>query len=98
MRHSWRNRILYEFLEIPRDASPEQINKAFREKALILHPDKNKTDPDAARKFMFLTQAYQVLTDPARRRKYDATLPTAPVEQRVTDPQQLWQMTAKLFF
>lgn len=89
---------LYEFLEVPRDASSEQINKAFREKALILHPDKNKTDPDAARKFTFLTQAYQVLTDPIRRKKYDASLPAEPVSQHVTDPQQLWQLTAKLFF
>lgn len=89
---------LYEFLEVPRDASPEQINKAFREKALVLHPDKNKTDPNAARKFMLLTQAYQVLTDSNRRKKYDATLPSEPAQQHVTDPQQLWQLTAKLFF
>ena len=90
---------LYEVLGVPRDADAEQINNAFREKALLLHPDKNKTDPDAARKFTELTQAYQVLTDPQRRKKYDETLPALPVESvRITDMQQLWKLAGDRFF
>ncbi|HEY3375876.1 MAG TPA: J domain-containing protein [Armatimonadota bacterium] len=88
----------YAFLGVARDASAEQINKAFRERALVLHPDKNKTDPDAAKKFKYLTQAYQVLTDPPRRTKYDATLPPPPTEpQVITGPAPLWQAAEKLF-
>ncbi len=90
---------LYEFLGVPRDASTEQINKVFREKALVLHPDKNRSDPDAAKKFKILMQAYQILTDQVRREKYDATLPAyEPEEATESDLATLWQTTAQRFF
>ena len=93
------NTNLYEFLGVPRDASAEQINKVFREKALVLHPDKNRDDPDAAKKFKILMQAYQILTDPMRRDKYDATLPTFfPEASGESNLQSLWQSTAQRFF
>ena len=60
----------YEILEIGRDASEEDVRKAFRQKALEFHPDRNK-DPDAGAKFKEVNEAYQVLTDPERRQRYD---------------------------
>ena len=60
----------YEILEVGRDASEEDIRKAFRKKALDYHPDRNK-DANAADKFKEVNEAYQVLTDPERRRQYD---------------------------
>lgn len=63
---------LYDLLEVPPDASPEDIKKAYRRAALKYHPDKNP-DPGAAETFKRCTEAYQVLSDAERRRLYDAT-------------------------
>jgi len=62
----------YESLGVTKKASKEDIRKAYRQKALLFHPDKN---PDkrkfAERKFKEISDAYQVLSDPAKRAKYD---------------------------
>ena len=60
----------YDILEVGHEASEEDIRKAFRKKALEFHPDRNK-DTDAAEKFKEVNEAYQVLTDPERRQRYD---------------------------
>ncbi|MDA1036226.1 MAG: molecular chaperone DnaJ [Chloroflexi bacterium] len=60
----------YEILEVGREASEEDIRKAFRQKALEFHPDRNK-EADAGAKFKEVNEAYQVLTDPERRQQYD---------------------------
>ena len=60
----------YEILEVGRGASEEDVRKAFRKKALELHPDRNK-DPGAPEQFKEVNEAYQVLTDPERRSRYD---------------------------
>ena len=60
----------YDILEVGRDASEEDIRKAFRKKALEFHPDRNK-DAGAGDKFKEVNEAYQVLTDPERRQRYD---------------------------
>lgn len=60
----------YDILEVSRGASEEDIRKAFRKKALEFHPDRNKSD-DAHLKFKEANEAYQVLTDPERRGRYD---------------------------
>lgn len=57
----------YELLEVPKDATTEQIKKAFRKKALKEHPDKGG-DPA---KFKHLKEAYDTLTDPEKRQLYD---------------------------
>jgi molecular chaperone DnaJ len=61
----------YEILGVPRDASENDIKKAYRQLARKYHPDVNKDDPQAADKFKEATEAYQVLSDAEKRAQYD---------------------------
>lgn len=61
----------YEILGVGRNASQEEIQKAFRKLARKYHPDINK-DADAETKFKEINEAYEVLRDPAKRKKYDS--------------------------
>lgn len=61
----------YEILGVPRDASAEQIKRAFRKLALKWHPDRNKNNPAAEERFKAINEAYEVLSDPEKRAKYD---------------------------
>jgi molecular chaperone DnaJ len=62
----------YEVLGVDREASGEEIKKAFRRLARELHPDVNDHDPEAEEKFKAAAEAYEVLSDAERRRTYDA--------------------------
>jgi molecular chaperone DnaJ len=61
----------YEVLGVGRDASEQQIKKAFRALARELHPDVNAHDPDAEEKFKEAAEAYEILSDDERRATYD---------------------------
>src|SRR3954464_11074095 len=61
----------YDVLGVSRDADETQIKKAFRRLARELHPDVNAHDPDAAGKFKEGAEAYEILSDPARRATSD---------------------------
>ena len=75
---------LYDVLGIRRDATPDDIRRAYRRKAMQWHPDRNSS-PEAADKFKLANRANEVLSDPARRRQYDASGGTGLEEQQ---PQQ----------
>jgi molecular chaperone DnaJ len=62
----------YEVLGVDRGSSDPEIKRAFRRLARDLHPDVNRHDPDAEEKFKQAAEAYEVLSDPDRRRTYDA--------------------------
>jgi curved DNA-binding protein len=60
----------YEALGVPRDASEEDIRRAYRRLARQNHPDVNK-DPEAEQRFKEISEAYEVLRDPEKRARYD---------------------------
>ena len=64
-------RDLYEVLGISRNASPDEIKKAYRKLAIQYHPDKNPGDKSAEEKFKEIAEAYAILSDPEKRSRYD---------------------------
>jgi molecular chaperone DnaJ len=61
----------YEVLGVGRQASPDDLKRAFRKIAMESHPDRNPDDPVAAARFKEASEAYTVLSDTGRRRSYD---------------------------
>lgn len=64
-------RDLYDVLGVPRNATADEIRKAYRAIALTCHPDRVGNDSDAVARFREATSAYEVLSDPHKRRRYD---------------------------
>src|SRR5207245_9733038 len=61
----------YEVLGVGRQASPEELKRAFRKIAMDSHPDRNPDDAVAHERFKEASEAYAVLSDPERRRRHD---------------------------
>lgn len=62
----------YKILGVSKDASPQDIKKAYYHEAKKHHPDLNPNDPKAKERFQRLSIAYEVLSDPLQRKQYDA--------------------------
>ena len=83
MTSKFEDKNYYEILGVSQDASKEAISKAYKEIALIYHPDSNffseilgnrEEDSQSLEDFQIITNAFSVLTDDAKRAEYDSTL------------------------
>ncbi|EGO23051.1 hypothetical protein SERLADRAFT_393997, partial [Serpula lacrymans var. lacrymans S7.9] len=81
----------YDILGIPVNASTDDVKKAYRRLAIKHHPDKNPNDPHAEERFKEIAIAYQTLSDPALRKKYNEFGPmeSAP-EGGFVDPEEVF--------
>lgn len=61
----------YEILGVKKDASQDEIKKAYRKKAIEFHPDKNPDDKEAEENFKLAAEAYEILSNTEKRNKYD---------------------------
>ncbi|MBN1685556.1 MAG: molecular chaperone DnaJ, partial [Spirochaetales bacterium] len=61
----------YEVLNVPRNASKEEIKKAYRKLAIMYHPDRNPNNPEAEEQFKESTDAYEILSNDQKRQAYD---------------------------
>jgi len=64
-------RDFYEVLGVARDSEPDDVKRAYRQMALKFHPDRNPGDKDSEKKFKEAAEAYEVLSDPEKRQRYD---------------------------
>jgi curved DNA-binding protein CbpA len=71
MNREFYSKDYYRILGVSREASPDEIKKAFRQLALQCHPDRNPGDPKAEERFKEVSEACGVLIDPEKRKSYD---------------------------
>lgn len=76
----------YEILEVPPNATQNDIKRSFRNLALKYHPDKNGNSEDSKQKFMRIVEAYEVLSDDMARRNYDINV----FQPQTTGPMPRW--------
>lgn len=84
----------YYFLGISQDASEEDIKKVYRKLSLKYHPDKNENDDFFADRFREIQEAYETLSDPARRKAYDQNLESHQKSFRYNIPPAIKTFTA----
>ncbi|MFH1467298.1 MAG: J domain-containing protein [Pseudomonadota bacterium] len=85
----------YEVLGLGRDATPADVKRAFRALAMKYHPDRNPDDLTAERRFKEAVEAYEVLSDPEKRRRYDRMGPLYRHDGRPPTPEELGELLGK---
>jgi molecular chaperone DnaJ len=85
----------YEVLGVQRDASPADLKRAFRALALRYHPDRNPDDLDAERRFKEVVEAYETLSDPDNRKRYDRLGPLYRRDGRPPTPEEVSAMLGR---
>jgi curved DNA-binding protein len=78
----------YEILGVPKTATPDEIQRSYRKLARTYHPDINKS-PDAEERFKEISEAYDVLSDPDQRRRFDNPRESSSADEQWT-PDQPW--------
>lgn len=78
----------YELLGVDRSSSPEEITRAYRRLARQHHPDLHPQDAEADRRFKNINEAYQVLSDPEKRMRYDQQLAGYAHDEQPGPPEQ----------
>ncbi|CAN7597182.1 DnaJ domain-containing protein [Rhizobium sp. LjRoot30] len=78
----------YSVLGVKRDAGADEIKSAWRNIAKTVHPDHNREDPNATKKFAEVGQAYDILKDPKKRGRYDERVKAAEAKQQAQTIQQ----------
>ena len=71
--NNYQNNNLYALLGLQKTATSSEIRKAYRRLVFLIHPDKNKNDPDASSKFANINRAYKILSNEQSRKYYDET-------------------------
>ncbi len=85
----------YEVLGVRRDATPQDLKRAFRALALRYHPDRNPDDVDAERRFKEVAEAYETLSDPKTRKRYDRLGPLYRRDGRPPTPEEVSAMVGR---
>jgi curved DNA-binding protein CbpA len=88
---------LYEILDLHPSASAAAVEQAYRELAREHHPDRNPGDPGARARFQAVQDAYDVLSDPDRRARYDTTGDTAPLPTTDSEAAHLTRVLSATF-
>ncbi len=91
------NRDYYNVLDVPREAGPEQIKRAYRSLAMRFHPDRNPDDPIAEQRFKDVTQAYKVLSDSQERIRYERLGPLYDPNGRPPSPADVTGVVGRMW-
>lgn len=73
----------YDILGVPSTATQDDIKKAYKTLAKQYHPDLHPDDPDIAEKFKEINEAYQILSDPEKRKNYDSPYENIGYSQKI---------------
>ena len=81
---------LYAVLGVSLTATPEDIKQAYRKLAMRFHPDRNPENPDAEERFQGIKEAYEILSDPEKRRTYDESRNLEVLDNPVAVAAEIW--------
>lgn len=90
-------RDFYNVLDVDRDASAEEIKRAYRRAAMRWHPDRNQGDTLAEERFKDINEAYRVLSDPSERARYDRLGPLYAADGAPPSPDDLSQVVRNMW-